>query len=262
MEYAAIIAAAVQLVGSIVGMVKGDEDRAKALELLKKNLGGIEGLDIPKLTDDVIKQQASSLGTYQDNPAVRSQQLRALDMLGNVASEQGMTAQDRAAYQRAQLEAGREEAGLRGASQQRMTERGLMGSTAGYMGDMMASQAGATRSAMMGTEAAGQARERYLRALESLGSMSGNIRGQDFGQAQAKAAAQDAINRFNAQQGYNAQMDRYRMALAKLQEANRTRGEMAGFYREAGKRSEQQGYALGGAGSDLAMGLGALGGGK
>lgn len=262
MEYAAIIAAAIQLVGSVVGMVKGDEDREKALALLKKSLGGIEGLDIPKLTDDVIKQQASSLGDYRDSPEVRSQQLRALDALGQEVSSQGMTAQDRAAYQRAQLEAGREEAGLRGAAQQRLVSRGLGSSTAGYMGDMMASQSAATRSAMAGTEAAGQARERYLRALESLGSMSGNVRQQDFGQAQAKAAAQDAINRFNAQQGYQAQVDRYRMALERLREANAVRGQMAGFYQQQGQRGEQRGAALGGAGSDLALAFGSMGGGK
>lgn len=262
MEYAAIIAAAVQLVSSFVGQVKGDADRKKAEALLRKNLGHIQGIDIPKLTDDAIRQQDSSLLSYRETPEARTQQLRALELLGQEVSEQGMTPQDRAAYQRAQLEAGREEAGLRGAAQQRLAARGLGSSTAGYMGDMMASQSAATRSAMSGTEAAGQARERYLRALEGLGSMSGSVRQQDFSQAAQRAAAQDAINRFNAQQRYSAQTDLFRAQLEREREAARQRGLLAGLYGEQGQRSEQRGAAYGAAGSDIMMGFGSMGGGK
>lgn len=260
MEYAAIIAAAVQLIGSIVGQVQGDMDRRKAEQLLRANLGHIQGLDIPKLTDDAIKQQASSLSTYQEAPGVRAQQLRALELLGQEVGAQGMTPEDRAAYQRAQLEAGREEAGLRGAAQQRLAARGLSSSTAGYMGDMMASQSAATRSGMMANEAAAQARDRYLRALEGLGSMSGAVRGQDFSQAAQRAAAQDAINRFNAQQRYSSEVDRYRMQLEREREAARQREQMAGMYGAKAQRSEQRGAAYGAAGGRMIEGFGQMGG--
>ena len=77
-----------------------------------------------------------------------------------------------------------------------------------YIGALSSGQAGVNRGADMASQAAADSRQRYLAALNGLSSQAGAMRGQDFGQAAQRAAAQDAINRFNtgqrsATQAYN-----------------------------------------------------------
>ena len=91
-------------------------------------------------------------------------------------------------------------------TQQRLARVGQAGN--GALNAVLAGQAGqnaANATADMAGRAQMSARDRALRALEASAGLAGDVRGQDFGEAAARAKAADAFNLFNADQRTNAQ---------------------------------------------------------
>lgn len=227
-------------------------DRAKAAKLYEQLYEQANGIKPPpQQTMEAITQAESSLTGYQEDPRLKATQMRALEGLEAEVAMQGMTPEARAEYDRARLEAGQMAAGLEGAASQRARQRGL-GGMAAYVGALGAAQAGANREGQMGVQIAGDARKRYLQALEGLGQFGSQMRGQEFGFASQRAAAQDAINRFNAMQGTEAQ--KYNLEAAQRDFENQLRklgamrgvtGAMAGQYSDKAEREEEAGKRWG-----------------
>jgi len=252
--YAALIGAAVSLISNMIGQVNSDEQRRKATQLLQEQFGHLKGIDIPKLTELAVQQQASTTGTSPEAAQSRGLQLKALEGLGREVDFQGMTPEDRAAYQQAQLQAGQTAGGLRGAVEQQAAQRGLSQGMGSYVGALTGSQGAANMAAGQGMQAAAQSRQRYLQALEGLGQGAGSMRGQDY----QAAMAQDAINRFNAeqrargsQQYYQNQLGQYGLGVEQAQ-------MLSGLGMQAADRAQRQGATYGAAGSQMIQGLGAL----
>ena len=252
--YAALIGAAVSLISNMIGQVKSDEQRARAQRLLEEQFGHLKGIDIPKLTDLAVKQQGTSMGTSPEAAQARGLQMKALEGLGREVDFRGMTPEDRAAYQQAQLAAGQTAAGLRGAVEQQAAQRGLAQGMGSYVGALTGAQGAANMAAGQGMQAAAQSRQRYLQALEGLGQGAGSMRGQDY----QAAAAQDAINRFNAeqqargaQQYYNNQLGQYGLGVEQAQ-------MLSGLGMQGADRTQRQAATYGAAGNQMIMGLGAL----
>jgi hypothetical protein len=67
------------------------------------------------------------------------------------------------------------------------------------LAQLQSSQAATDQMGQQGLDVAGMAQDRALNAMMQSGQLSGDIRGQQFGEQSQVANARDAINRFNAQ---------------------------------------------------------------
>jgi hypothetical protein len=156
------------------------------------------------------------------DPVVRQAQLNALNKLQAIGSEGGMTGEDRARQMQIESEINANLKGNQDAIMQNLAARGMGGGMTEMVNRQLATQAAANRQAQLGMETKAQAERRALEALMQSGGLAGQMQSQDFQRESAKAQAQDAISRFNAQnqqqvlanqvnaknaaQQYNAQM--------------------------------------------------------
>lgn len=232
---------------NILGQSKADAERNAALQIAQQGYRDWTNITAPELKPlDLQQQGATELGGITEDPRLRDYQMQALDALGSEVSHQGMTPEDMAAFQRARGMAGSVDAGLRGAAEQQAAARGMGSSTGAYLGALSSGQAGVNRASEMGTQAAADARSRYLQALDQLGGQSAGVRGQDYGIARNRAEAQDAINRFNT--GMKWQNAQYNQGLAQQMFDNAmglARGRMgasmgmADLYNQRGDNAEK-----------------------
>lgn len=141
----------------------------------------------------------TELANISADPRLRSAQMKALSQMQDVADQGGLTAQDKADLARTSTEAANADAGRRAAILQNMQARGMGGSGAELLAQLSSSQAATDRAAQAGLDVNAQAQNRALQAMMSTGTMAGNLRSQDYGEQSNAAQAQDAINKFNAQ---------------------------------------------------------------
>lgn len=150
-------------------------------------------------------QADSEMKAIQEDPALREGQTRALEALRRESEQQGMTLEDRLAINQANMAADTKTRGANEAIIQNMQARGQGGAGAELALRAMNEQAAQQSNAMRSAQIASDARKRALDAVLNAGNLSGNIRGQDFNQAERTAAAQDAINRFNVANRQNVE---------------------------------------------------------
>jgi hypothetical protein len=148
----------------------------------------------------VFLQGQSQMQDVNQSDETKQAQMDALAGLQDITSSGGMTAQDKALINQIQ---GQEDARSRGAREailQNAQARGAGGSGLELMAQLQNQQDSATRAAQRGTDVAAQAQARALQALQAQGQMGSQIGSQQFQQDASKAAAEDAISRFNIQQ--------------------------------------------------------------
>lgn len=199
-----------QLGGAVVGLIGraiAEGDFAKARELRQQMVAEYGEENLPVI-DRVIAQEVgpSAFESIRGDGATRDAQMTALDALQNEYAQGGMTEADRAALNVASREVSGRAAGDLANTQQRLARVGQAGN--GALNAVLAGQAGqnaANATADMAGRAQMSARDRALRALEASAGLAGDVRGQDFGEAAARAKAADAFNLFNADQRTNAQ---------------------------------------------------------
>lgn len=195
------VAALVPLITSLIGQAVASGNHAEADRLERMRMDAINGVRTPDLEKLLQETQVgpSAMEGVQTDPRLRTAQMRALEQLERQGMGGGLTLGDRLAQEDAMGEAAAYERGQRGALQQSMAARGMAGSGLEAAQAMVGQQEGANRAARAGMSAAASAQERALRALEESGHMAGNIREQDWGEESERAAARDAVARFNAQ---------------------------------------------------------------
>lgn len=142
-------------------------------------------------------QQQSSLNGITLDPKLQQAQMDALSGLQDISQNKGLTDMDKA--QLAQIQSGEDIAarGKREAITQNAQQRGLGGSGIELLSQMQNQQDSANRKSARDTDVAGMAQQRALAALQSAGTLGGNIANQSFNQQATVANANDAINRFN-----------------------------------------------------------------
>lgn len=148
------------------------------------------------LLQQAIEQQQSGMLDIQTDPRLAQAQMQALETL----TQLGQT--PFTSIERAQLNNLRREAsGLEQARQeqilQSLASRGMLGSGSELAARLSSSQSATERQSAEADRLASMAQQRALQAIAGAGSLGGNIRSQQFGEEEAKAQAQDAINRFN-----------------------------------------------------------------
>lgn len=209
MEYAAIIAAAASLIGSLFGAGKDAEAAAIREQMLAQYGPEI----LPQLDQAVAEQNGgATLGNLTEDDSLRRKQLDALSELENVYRSEGMTSADRAAMDLAGDNVAAQ-AGARSAEYgQAMRQRGLQNSGLAAALNVQGQQTAANTLGGMSRANAVDARTRALRALESGAGLAGNIRSDDFRRQQALAEAQDRINLFNT--GLRSDANNYNLGLS------------------------------------------------
>lgn len=223
------------------------------------------------------QQQRTGLKDISEDTRLRDYQLQALQSLGNiVGAGGGLTAEDAATLAKTRQETGIMNAGLRGAAAQNAEARGIGGSQAALLSNLNAAQAATNQANVANTQAAGDARARYLKALDALSGQASNLRAQDYAKAANEATAQDAINRFNAnmrwgnaqynqglsQQNFENQMNLVNQRLGAAGGYNNAMRARGGDKKQdAGYWGEQVGNFVNSAVSSAGGGMGGSGGG-
>ena len=146
------------------------------------------------------------------DPRFQESQLAALAATEGLA-QTGMTAQDEANLARIQSDVGRADRGRREAIQDRMRRQGMAGSGLDLLAQLSSGQAATDRASQAGLDIAGQASQRQRQAIIDQANMASGVRGQSFEEQARAAAAQDAIDQFNA-------ANRQQINLANQQAAN------------------------------------------
>lgn len=180
-----------------------DLSQQLALQSLKS-----QGILDPQL-EQQIKQDPSLLANYQPNQqATQAQQVALQSMIQR--GQGGLTPSDMAAYNQLLGQNQQAVEGQRKALLQNFASRGQGGSGAELAAALSGQQQADQGLYNQGLQIAGQANQNALQAMSQAGQLGGQLQSQDWQMEQQKAAAQDAINRFNAQnalgvQNYNVQ---------------------------------------------------------
>lgn len=220
-------------VGDTLGLGGGQEEAQLSFEELKRMYGDIELPDYDRMAQDIearirsgqitpeqgqtFLQEASGLSSYSADPRLKGAQLAALGELESIGKAGGLRMSDKAMLEDIAREEDVQDRGAREAIEQNAKMRGVGGSGLELASKLISQQEGAGRRAKRGFDVGKLAEERALQAIMGAGQMGGQMRGQDFAEAESKARAQDAINAFNA-----------RMR-ADQQESNLGRKERAAF---------------------------------
>lgn len=152
----------------------------------------------PEYAGDIeaILQGESAYNSINTDPTIRNAQLSALNEMQDLA-DRGISIQDDANQRRLINRANTEARSNREAIDQNMQARGLSGSGMSYISKLQADQDSANQMSEQAAMLAGQNADRRMNAISNLGSMSGQVRGQEFEEASAKASANDAVNNYN-----------------------------------------------------------------
>lgn len=208
-------AGAASLLGGIFGNASASSDRAQALALQQQALKNIMAVNDPSLAQlkislqsyanagqlapemqQTISQNPSLMGNIQVDPQLRQAQMQALGSLQQ-QGKIGLRPQDLAALNQIQNQQNQAEQANQQSIIQNMQQRGVGGGGA----ELAARLSGAQNSANMGQQAglniAGQSQMAALQALMNSGQLGSQMETQQFGESAQKAAAQDAINRYN-----------------------------------------------------------------
>lgn len=146
----------------------------------------------------------SELGGVKLNPEYVKTQDEQLGALRNLANRGGHDAASDAELAQIQAKANTNAKGQQGAIMQNMAARGQGGSGASLLAQLSNSQNQTNNQSLQDLGVRGQNEQTALAARMGAGQLGSQMQQNDYNQQAAKAQANDAINRFNAQN--NAQM--------------------------------------------------------
>lgn len=241
--------------GMAIGAAIAQGDFEKARQLQAQAVKVLEGLDPDQIAKVRAEVGETAFANLTVPPEGRQAQLMALQKMQEMG--QGTSPEDAAAYARAQAEAAQVQRGIQQAALQRLAQRGI-GGTSGLAlaAQQDAAQAATQQAATRDLDVAAEARRRALAALGQQAGLAGQLRGQDYEQAAARAQAQDLINRFNAQQRLQQAQDVYSAQSQKAGALAGAYGTQAGQYQKQGQQDIAAGQAIGqgvGSAGDLAL---------
>jgi hypothetical protein len=201
------------LTNSITGGTNG-----KAEEDLRNALAAIQAVQTPTAAQLQLSPLAQYVSTGELSPAQMqaaaagpsaygaenlssvpmATMQQALAQEGQIANAQGMTPQERAQIAAAEDASNTNTAGQRGAIEQSFAGRGVPQSLISAALQNGAAGQNAQTDYLGALQAQGQAANQGLTALSNEGNLASQMYGQEAGQANTVAAAQNALNQFNA----------------------------------------------------------------
>lgn len=223
-----------EAVGSAAGYYETEDQRKREAAQRAAALAQIMGVNGPQF--DQSDLGPSEFGRISEDPRLKAAQLQALQGFMDKYRAGGLDAQAQAQQAEAFGAANQQDRARRAALSQMMAARGRGGSGSEYAAQLENAQSSAQTNAMAGLDAASGAQQRALQSLMAGGQLGTTMRGQEYEMASRKAAAQDAIAKFNlmnrnqlAQQQFQNQMGLAGQKYGALQND-------ANFQREQAKR--------------------------
>ena len=181
----------IDMIKQMMGSVP-DQQKPILYEQLKA-----QGILTPEL-EKQIQLGESQVSQIQEDPSLKAAQMEALQGI-QARGKVGLTPEDRARLNEIRQQTAGDTEAKRQQIMQTMQARGQGGSGAELMAQLQSAQGGSNQEANQGLQLGGLSSQNALNALAQSGQLGGQIRGQDFGIAQQKAAAADAVSQFNAQ---------------------------------------------------------------
>lgn len=221
--------------GGLFGYWASAGNREKAQQDYENALAGYQNLNAQQ-------QGNSAYDAIRMDPSGRQAQLDALSNLQNVYRSQGLDAGTRAQLNQVQQSNAQQAQAAQGAIQNRMQQQGLASSGANFAAQRGAAQTAAMGNYNQGVNAAALGANRQMQALQGAGQLGGQMQQQDWKQASDRAAATDAIARFNT--ASQNQMAQYRA------------GGMQSAYDNMAGNQTQQGQQLMGVDAGVGRGVG------
>lgn len=229
------VTAAAGLGAKVIGSIEAGKDRDKAMAAMQAAEEEIRRVGAPPdLSAEIIREKLKQAGVYtpqleesiqqdatafkqiEENPQLKEAQTKALQFLQQ-RGEQGLGAEDRAAFNKLQAENARNAEARRQSIIQNLQARGIAGSGAELAAQLSSAQAADAEASEQGDRIAAAAAQNALQAMAQAGNLSGQIRSQDYNVMSDKARAEDELNRFNTQ----AQIARQQRNIGSLNEAQR-----------------------------------------
>lgn len=211
-----LIGGAISAIATAIGAAVAGGHEAEAQRLRKEFAERYGEHMLPNLDKAVAETiPESERARYDKATGATNAQSDALRQLGELASSGGETDIERAQYLRSLMETSRANSAATGAVERSMANRGLANSGVSAALQAQAAQQGVDRGAQMNMDNAANAQARRMDALRSLGSLGGQMRGQEL----QGMGAQDRISQFNASQKTDAQ--RYNLSLPQQEFENR-----------------------------------------
>lgn len=220
----AIGAVAAPVVGGVIGNMASAGDRDAANAAYQDALDTIKAVGAPPdLSKAIILQKFQQAGVLTPEleeavhiDASRMENVKAPEDLKKAQQlalsslqergRAGFTAEDRAGLNKILGAQRREAEAKRQQILQNMQQRGMGGSGAELIAQLQGAQAADEGASERSVDLSGQASRNALEAMLQSGNLAGNIRGQDVGEQQAIAQAQDRINAMRAENAANVQM--------------------------------------------------------
>ena len=198
---------------------KGDIEEVK--RIYDKAVAQYGDAIVPALNKELKNYEVgpSAFDAVQEDKDLLDAQRRVLSEWEGIRAAKGDDAQFRHAMNEASRNTQSRLAANNAAIMQRL---GASGSPNNALAMALMSDAGAAAGDIQGRAdeaAAAEAAQRYLRALEQSGALSGDIRTQDYRLKADRARANDAINQFNA--GMRVDAQKYANEMAQRDFANR-----------------------------------------
>lgn len=191
--------------------------------------------DLSYSEDPLAQAKASTVGSSEFgnislDPRLQQDQYAALDALKEL-SKGGLNEQDKANLAKIQTQEGVADRGRREAILQNMGARGFSGSGQDLLAQLSSGQAATDRASQRGMDVAAMAEQRALDAIMKGSSLAGDIETRKFGQEAQRAAAEDAIRKFNA--GQTQQVE-----LSNVGSANERAARVAAANLDVGKTNQ------------------------
>jgi len=161
-----------------------------------------QGILTPEDAQTVLANPSAFLNIDED-PTVRKAQMGSLAKLQGIVDSGGLDAQGKADVADIINSLNTANKGSREAIVENAAQRGVGGSGLELANRLSAGQEASTNASQQGMDAAALAEKRALEAIMNTGQLAGQIRGQDYTKASDKAAAMDAIDKFNTQNKQN-----------------------------------------------------------
>lgn len=197
-NWAQIIGPLIQGGSQLLGQQQGIDASNQQNQLLKdayqRALAMLSGGQLDVGFNNVGAIGPSEMNGVQADPQSIMAQREALNRL-NAASQEGYGVIDKAAINRTMNEANANERGQREAALARLDPN----SGAAMAARMGAQQSSANRANQQALDIAANSRKHALNALGQYGSLASGMRGQSFNEGAARAQANDAISKFNAE---------------------------------------------------------------
>lgn len=183
-----------------LGAVKAPSIEDLTLPELQKYVQ--QGILTPEQAQAVLVK-TNSYNDIQTSSKPVEAEMSALSSLEDIANSGGMDAKAKADLAQAANQSQITAQGQRGSIIDQMAARGIPTSLISEALQSAAAGQDAQTQSLVGAQAAGDAEQRALAALTESGTLGGNIHNQEYSEAANKAAAQNAINQWNAQNQTN-----------------------------------------------------------